>query len=385
MTKNVNRSSIKGLDDYEKQVNDRREFEEFRSSITNCDFSKKDDQNVVCEEQNEENPNIGEEITDNDIKILQSTLKSLQEKVMILENSWNQTQKEFKITESQIKQVYQFNEQNRDPMPDYLTEEEQDNFDHFNGIDKLTDEKITEIFGEAIPENPIVCIDKSQTIDRIKQAVADFFYWLSALRQYNQADIAYMQLMETKEEQYMINLKLSINKPDVSDENKEAAKKAIENYFYYKLLKFLAEPLSEKDIKKLVEVYGDEKKIDYWIQRSRDKLKQKGFNPKIILEISKFEINYLEDKYHCISNALLLRFIHICTFADMSNPNDNSDRTKIISLVMSLDGVIRNIIKGENKDIIMNNIRAYLDQIIDPLKEAYPVEVGEYYKRKNNV
>ena len=124
---------------------------------------------------------------------------------MILENSWNQTQKEFKITESQIKQVYQFNEQNRDPMPDGLTEEEQDNFDHFNGIDKLTDEKITEIFGEATPENPIVCIDKSQTIDRIKQAVADFFYWLSALRQYNQADIAYMQLMETKEEQYMIN------------------------------------------------------------------------------------------------------------------------------------------------------------------------------------
>ena len=99
MTKNISRSSIKGLDDYEKQVNDRREFEEFRSSITHCDFSKKNNQNVVCEEQNEENLNIGEEITDNDIKILQSTLKSLQEKVMILENSWNQTQKEFKITE----------------------------------------------------------------------------------------------------------------------------------------------------------------------------------------------------------------------------------------------------------------------------------------------
>lgn len=337
---------------------------------------KEEEEKRKEEEKKLHEQELATEITDQDIMTLKKTLKSLKENVQILENNWNTTRTEFKVTDSQVKQVYQFNEQNRDSLPDGASEEDEENFDHFNGVDKMTEEDIKTIFGEFGEDNPIIGIDINQTKDRIKQVLADFFYWLSAMREYTQADISYMHLMEIKEEQYMIKMRMEmINAED--EKTKTAAEEAINNYYYYKYLKYLAEPMDEKTINKLVEAFGDEQKIKYWINRSREKLNQAGLNPKIILEMSQFEKKFLEEKYHCISNALLLLFVNITTFTDMGNKNDsNNDRKKVLTFVTSMDSVIRNYASKDVRDIILDNIRAYLDQVLEPMKAAYPVEVG---------
>lgn len=366
--------TIENLDDLKKQ----RAIEStyYKPSKSFKEMQKEEKEKKLEEEKKKHEEELAQEITDQDIMRMRKYLKTLKDNVQVLENNWTTTKNEFKLTDNHIKQVYQFNEQNRDPMPEGLTEEEQDEFDHFNGIDKMTDEDIKTIFGEFGENNPIIGIDTSQTKDRIKQALADFFYWLSAMREYSHADIAYMHLMELKEEQYMIKMRMTMLESD-NEESKANAEKAIENYYYYKYLKFLKEPLDEKTINKLVEVYGDEKKIKYWINRARDKINQVGLNSKIILEMSQFEKKFLEEKYHCVSNALLLFFVNLTTFTDMGNKDDaNTDRTKILTFITTIDGVIRNYVNGDVREIVLDNIRAYLDQVLEPLKKAYPVEVG---------
>lgn len=348
------------------------------SGITSCNFdkngnyvspsAKKSSETESSSEEKKDDPLTIEEISDEEIRALKKTIKKLRENLIFIEQSWFKIKDEFKLTENQLKLVYQFNEQNRDEVPS--DEENEDKY--FNGIDKMTFDDIEKIFGE---DHPIIGVDLSQTIDHIKQSFAAFFDWLSIRREYNKVDVAYMEMMDLKEEGEILKIQLSIK--DMEDcEQKENLQKQINNYFYYKELKFLAEPMDDKTIKILVDTYGNEQKIRYWIERSRKKLKQISVNPKILLEISKFENNYLEEKYHCISNALLLRFINICTFTNFGDTKPNDERSQVTSMVMTIDSVIRNIIKDEKRENVLNNIRAYLDQMLEPLKKAYPVEVG---------
>lgn len=348
------------------------------SGITSCNFDKngnyvspsgkKSSETESSSEEKKDDPLTIEEISDEEIRALKKTIKKLRENLIFIEQSWFKIKDEFKLTENQLKLVYQFNEQNRDEVPS--DEENEDKY--FNGIDKMTFDDIEKIFGE---DHPIIGVDLSQTIDHIKQSFAAFFDWLSIRREYNKVDVAYMEMMNLKEEGEILKIQLSIK--DIEDcEQKENLQKQINNYFYYKELKFLAEPMDDKTIKILVDTYGNEYKIRYWIERSREKLKQISVNPKILLEISKFENNYLEEKYHCISNALLLRFINICTFTNFGDIKPNDERSQVTSMVMTIDSVIRNIIKDEKRENVLNNIRAYLDQMLEPLKKAYPVEVG---------
>lgn len=332
------------------------------------DVSKVDD-NSPTEESQESAKVIEDEnnpLTEVSMRNLKNLLSQAMEMVKIMEAQWNSSKKEFQLTDSHMKQIYKFNEEHRTPMPDYLTEEQEQEWDHFNGLDEMTEEDVTAIFGE---EHPIIGVMHTQTMDRIKDVTNEFFSWLTTLKEYRQIHDAYIQLLDEQEDQQMDELREAMEKEE-DPEKKKSMSDALDMYYNRKYLDFLAEPLDDAEVNRLVNVFYDENRITYWLNRSRDKLKQMKISDKIILEISQFEKRFLPEEYHKLSNILLLHFMQTVIYANCSDKKDHG-RNKALCMVLAFDKVIRITMPGEDRDRIMNNIKKFEDQFLDkiPRKE----------------
>lgn len=392
-------AEITGFNEYqEKKVAAEEAAKEFEG-MSNCNFDsngqyvepkpgksleeyygdKPGKDNVVQQEEQsqEEKKPLLEEGTPLDgitIDEMDKMMQNMNSMVKMMEESWLATKREFNLTEDQMKDLYQYNEQNRTPLPENTSKEENEKYDYFNGLDNIPEEEIIKIFGE---DHPIIGVDISQTRDRVKSSAEDYFNWISALKEFSETNIAYMQLIEQDEIIKMEELRIVMENTE-DPAQKEKMKKALDDYWMNKYLDFLKEPQEEKEIKMLSEAFGDVKKLTYWISRCREKLKQMGLNQKLILELSQFEIRFLPEKYHCISNMLLLKFIQITRYAKASEPND-IDRIRSISMANALDNVIRNIFDEEHRQRVLDNIMAFLDQMIEPTLAANP----ELLKKKD--
>jgi len=305
--------------------------------------------------EDEENP-----INEVSIKQITQLLKQVEEMVRIMEANWNTSKRELKLTDTHMKQLYQYNEENRTEMPDDLSEEEQEKWDRFNGLNNITEEKVIEIFGE---NHPIIEVEYTVTVDRIKDATEDFFNWLSALQEYRQIHDAYLQLIELEEEKNIEILKTTTEKEEDS-EKKAKMQESIDMYYNRKYLGFLAEKMDDKDRDRIIKAFSDQKKIEYWLQRTRDKLKQIKVAEKFILEISQFEKRFLDEKYEKCSNILLLYFMQLIIYSDLYDTKNNG-RNKVVAMVVGLDGFIRKTQPKEVREKILNNVIALLDQFID--------------------
>lgn len=315
---------------------------------------------------------LGEEF---DEKSYLAMIKQMGEMVKIIEQAWMSTQEEFALTDSHMKQLYQYNEEHRKPMPDNLTEEQQNEWDHFNGLNEIPEEKVIEIFGE---DHPIIGVQHTQTIDRIKASVEEFFSWLTAVREYKQINDAYLLLVEEEEMKQIKQLEM-IMESEQDPEKKAMMKSSIDLYYERKYITFITEPLDDKSMKALVEAFSDEKKITYWLNRGQDKLKQLKISTKFILEISQFEKRYLPEKYHKLSNMILLYVLRYLIYTDCTDKSKkNDDRNRIICIIMALDKIVQNKWSEENKNMILNNLTIFLDQFID--KVNYETSVTKQYE-----
>ena len=121
--------------------------------------------------------------------------------------------------------------------------------DHFNGIDCITEEEVVRIFGD---DHPIIGVDfEGVTKVRIKDAIEDFFNYLSAMKEFRMIYDAYMKYMEAKEDKDIDTLKVyASNEKD--PEKKAKMEEAIADYYYQKNLDFIPKELSDKTIKTLV-------------------------------------------------------------------------------------------------------------------------------------
>lgn len=333
------------------------------------------DETETTEESSEEL--LGEENPLNDftLKQLSDLLSQVGDMVKTMEQNWLMSKKEFDLNDTQMKQLWDYNKEHRTTLPEddpNITEEERENWDQFNGLNEIPEEKVFEIFGEG---HPIIGVMNSQTIDRIKNVVSDFFGWLDAIREYKKINEAYMKLVEIEEEkeiQKLIDEMNTIEDPD----RKAALGISIKTYYDNKLLNFLAEPLTEMEIDRLVKAYYDKKKIEYWINRSRDRLKQLKIAPKCILEISQFEKRFLPEKYHKQSNIFLLYFMTVLIHCDPNSKND-INKTRTISMILVLDSVIRNTIDPEKKKVVLDNMMKFQDQFMDRITESNDEEGNE--------
>lgn len=319
------------------------------------DVQNEEQQNII---NDEENP-----LNDINMRQLNALIKQVGEVVQVMESNWNASKEEFELTNSHMKMLYKYNEDHRDAMPEGLSEEEKEEWDKFNGLNKISEEEALEIFGD---EHPIIGVTHEITVDRIKEVVTDFFSWLSALREYKQIHEAYMKLIELEEEHRIIELEDMLKK-ETDPEKISKMQKSLDNYYDLKHLNFLAEKLSDEDIDIITKAFYDEKKIEYWLKRSQDKLKQLKISSKAILEFSQFEKRFLPEKYHKLSNIILLYFMQTLVYCDTGDKTDYG-RSKVISMVLGLDGVIRNTAEPKLKEIIVNNVMKLEDQFIDKIK-----------------
>lgn len=284
--------------------------------------------------------------------------------VQTMESIWNADKQEYGVTDTHMKLLYQWNEEHRTPMPEGLSEEEQNEFDHFNGLDSITEEKIVEIFGEG---HKIIGIEHSITLDRVKTVVNDFFSYLSCMREYQEIHDAYLQLLEHEEDKNIGKLQDIIEKEE--DPEKKAKLQAnIDLYYNRKYLDFLKDPMKEIDIDRIVKAFYDSKKVEYWLNRTREKMKQLKISSKFILEISQFEKRFLEEKYHKCSNILLLYFMQTIIYSDLGNKK-NDGRTRSVCMIFALDGCIRNTWAPELKERVLDNVRGLLDQFVDRIPD----------------
>ncbi len=298
------------------------------------------------------------------IHVIESMLKACADTVRVLEQNWNITRKDFNLTDKHMKALYDYNMKHATPMPDDLSDEEKDKWDHFNGLNDIPQDKVIEIFGN---DHPIHGIQMDQTRDRIKVSIQDFFNWMTALREYKNIYNSYRQLLEVQEETEIKKMKLIAEK-ETDPEKKAKMEDAIYTYYYNKNLGFLADEFEEKYINKTVENFYDSKKLNYYIQRAQDKLKQLNISTAFILEISQFEKRYLEEKYHKLSNILLLHFIQKLIFTDLGDKK-NIERSRIIMMVMVLDSIIGNRCSEEAKESVLDNIRKFEDNFIDKIDD----------------
>ena len=359
---------------------------------------------------NEENKTTNESSKDeNEVineKNVEQLLKTLQNLVGTLESQWNASKKEYNLNNVIMKKLFDYNDSHspdikelakmfiqekknssdkkvdyedllikmfdndtEDPnkliidtlTPDGFTSYAEDH--KFDGLDKITPEEVVEIFGEDHNIIAVHPMTHEITIERIKSICNDFYSWMSSVSEYRKVHDAYMELLEEKENDQIDELKKAIE--DEEDlEKKNKMQNAIDNYYNKKYLDFLAEPLSDKEIDRLIAAFTNERKIQYLIDRGIERLKQLEISSKFILEISQFEKRFLAEKYHPQNNMLLLYFLERLIYdIDVYNKK-NDNRTKIVCIVYGLDKIIRKSCNEEVYDRIMQNIVKFEDQFV---------------------
>lgn len=293
------------------------------------------------------------------LKNISQMLENARMMVSIMQSQWDASAKELSLNDKHMRMLAAVNDKYKVSPPEHLTEDQLNDWDYLNGIDHITDEDIDEIFEE---DHPVRGVDHSQTVDRIKGACKDFYGWLQTMRYYKQLNDAFIQLNELEEEKNILELKETAEKEE-DPEKKEMMLLSIESYYDTKYLDFLGKELPQDDIDRVIKALSDANKIKYWIDRCRAKLTSLKLSSKFILEISKFEKRYLEEKYHANSNVLLVYFMMYSIYSDNGDPKSEG-RTRTISMVMALDAVMRNTWTEEKKNRVLDNIRKFEDQFL---------------------
>lgn len=298
------------------------------------------------------------------MRYLQSLLKDAKGMLDLQENIWNQVRDEFEIDSNQMKPIIDYNEAHM-VTPDGVDLNDfstfPDGFDFFNGLDNIPEEKIIEVFGK---ECKIHGVEYSQTVDRIKWAAQTFRDYITSMFDFNNISKEYSSLIEEQEKLNIQSLQDAISKLEDGDEKKEELKNKLSDYYYFRELQFVGDELNDATKNHIINTFGDGRKIQYLIERSRDKLKRLKVSEKFILEIASFEQLYLPEKYHIQNNLLLLYFMNMVVYNDL-NSADGRIKRKVLSMVVGVDKYIRKGFSNESDaNVIINNIIKLEDKFL---------------------
>ena len=305
------------------------------------------------------------ELNEVTIKQISAMLSQAREWLSTMESVWVDHCRKNNILSQQMRQVHILNNENRVILSDQATEEDKKSYDPLNGINKITVEQSTEIFGD---NSSIINKDHNITISNIKVAFDMYTSHLTAMVNYRKLHDSYLELMEIEEDK---NLKLLFEEIQIEEDPIKKAKKqeAYDKYYYLKYLDFLSESLPKDKLNHIVKAFSDEKQIEYWIRRGSDKLAQLNISSRFIMEVGDFEKNFLEEKYHNQNNILLLYFLNKIIYSDTKNKND-TNRAQAVVFILEMDKYIRGNIKDPViKEKILKNILILEDQFINKFIE----------------
>lgn len=305
-------------------------------------------------------------ITQRDIDNVGRFINQFADTVRTIQKIWLDTKAELKLTDTQIKAVYNFNIQNRDPEPDPAEGEDAPEYDRYNGVLKMTDADITNVFGDG---HPIWGVDLSQTRDRIHGALQEFIEYAAIMKEFRDLNNNYAKLQNMYEDDQMEQLQ------KIADEKEDPTEKAelqrnIDNYWRNRYLGFLTDPVDEATINRIVLAYSDRRKCEYWRDRSLRKMKQLHMSPNFLMELYNFEEIKMDEKYAGLNNILLLYFMHTVTYI---NTYDKDDIRRPYSVFMfnTLDNLIQNRIDDpEKRQLVLDNVATLLDNFMGKLPEG---------------
>lgn len=298
------------------------------------------------------------------IDAIPDMLKMVKESLTIFEQVWNDTRKTYELTDKQMIAVSQFNKTHKDPKPEGYDEDkienEEDKYDPFNGIDKMSEEDVTEIFGE---NSKIKGLSHNLTLEHIKEAAKELTDYVEARENYHQMSRAYLMLVDTREEYELSQLLIEAQKHD----NEEVKQKVIDQVNYIrdqKNVAFLAneDDLTERELDYIISAYDEEKKIQYLMNRTLDKMERIGLSSGMLVEFNNFEKRYLPEKYHKYTNMLLVYLLRLIAYSNPNNKNDNL-ANNARSLMLAIDGVTRNSLTDERKQNIIDNVIAFEEKV----------------------
>lgn len=302
------------------------------------------------------------DVNDDTIRKLAKVVREIGNSVKLMEETFNATKNEFKLTSEHMTALAKFNEEHASPIPDNLSDEEKETWDRFNGLDQITPEEVQKIFGVG---HPIISIDHSITIQHLKECCNDLVELLSIRKEYQNFYNTYVQMIFLQAESKIEELENMI-KLEEDPEKRQKLQDALSEYNSYRLLDFLADSLPEEEKVRIVTASHNKDKLAYYVNRARDKITQMGLSPKIILEISRIETRWLEEKYHKLPNLFLIYFLHQIVFCNSNDPNNTKyKKARAIMVAMTQFSWMSESISSEGQKIILDNIRKLEDQFLE--------------------
>ena len=369
-------SEITNYEDYMKGTKDHQEDEKIfdRDGVPDStrnlgkSVSEKHDEPAVTESKptgiDESDP-----LSDSNIRQVEEMVRQMRQTVEIVQNIWYEDSRQYQLTGEMMYKLHQFNQANITPQDHTKSDEE---YDEFNGLDRITKIDLINIFGKNHPHALAAGVDG--IMDIIKGNLADYISYVRIWREFKETDRSYCMLIEMRADSDMLKLR-EVAEAETDEIKKKKLLDSIDQYYSVKFMDYLRDPLSDKDKKAFVDTFGDEKKVEYWINRSKDKLLQMNTSQRFILEISNFEQIHLPERYHMLSNMFLLYFMRSLIFTDVApnitDPKKKYERDRIFAMINAVDSVIRSTNTTDNINRIKNNIMAFLDQIIDDVYAKY--------------
>ena len=314
---------------------------------------------------------------------LNKTIRQTTEMMKMSETMWLNTKAQYKFTDEHVKKLYDFNqhhliseedwlkeknkpvEENTEEVKDEETPSEEtvnknnEEHDEINGLDKLTEDDFRTIF----EDHPFIKVDDETfvlevAIDTIKEAYSMFHTWIVSVARFKSIHKQYNSLMDDLEDLKIAEMKDLIDKTE-DPELKVKYQTGFDSYMSLKYLDFIKDELTEKFMEQLCKVYSDETKLNYIMKRGKDKLEQMNLPAEFMMIFYDFEKRFLDEKYHCNNNILLLFFLNFVVYNN--SMDEKSYSVKKYAMAMTFDKFARNELNEEIKSKVLENV-VYLEE-----------------------
>jgi hypothetical protein len=271
-----------------------------------------------------------------------------------LEELYESQKKEYKIDASMINKLKVYNENHfPEGEPPEGTE-----WEGFEGLKNITFEEVVEVVGADSPiidnENP------ESTIDAITNFFDLHLNLFSIADEYRILCEQYQYALEQAEKAQLAGMIADFDR-ETDPELKAKKERGIQEYYAAVRLDYLANPIGNEDIKRILKSFDDERRISYLVDRVCKRLDTLHISRNFIQEINKFESRFLDERYHKQDGALLLYILYYIGYHDVY---DRKVRLRIVTTAMVLDRFIRHVLEKSEEADVMKNILIFEEQIL---------------------
>ena len=319
-------------------------------------------------------------------------LKQTKNLIHIMEGIWTPIKEQYGITDEQMMEVFKYNNETVIPKPDFIPEPvldengeqvlddkgnpvmtEEPKYDPLNGLDTMPLEKVEEIFGKD--SKIIHVIDHQITIDRIKEAHMAIYNLYNAHSEYKKMEKEFVQMMEEHERISVTQLEKAVSgEIEVSDEDREKARKKLEEHYDTKFLNFMVRE-ADKQKEFILKTFNNASRLEYLINRARNNMERLGISAMFIPEMANFEKRYLDERYHHISNCSLLFFLHYIVYGRPTS--DATVKRRVQAMVHGYDKLIRKQLDENARAKVLTSIMAMLDIFVPLVSVPDPTDTVE--------